>query len=473
MAQGSPRPSVRWFRQRAKAAADSSAQASGLGQQQPVSPGGQSIVIDSNEWNEIASSPFVASSAAPSPGGQKNQLQPGSSLLLESRIQLLAEGSILQIKSIQLGDRGLRFKCLANNSFGQQAANTELRLDAWPPNKLVELEPKLEFLSPGPRQQQHQHATASKQQMGNSNQIGSSLVLNCTVRALASQPLMALEWLRNGRSIFAVSSSSANQESASIGGQPTYQMSEQSSQHSHNDSGPSLFEFSNEKLESLAAASDGGAKENPSSFELEGPPAAFSLDSSSTSASDGGDQSGPANWPSSSRQLVRKLSQETLLYQLHLLSLRRSDKGAYQCRARYARSLHQATGHLMLRDQAPQFVDSFPSQLINPVAPGGGGGGSGAHNHAHNHNSQQHQSAVSLKCIASGSPLPEISWSLSGFPIAESSRIRVGDYVTRDGFIISFVNISQVQVEGKSTFTCQMSPLDHSHLHSHIQRHDK
>jgi hypothetical protein len=51
--------------------------------------------------------------------------------------------------------------------------------------------------------------------------------------------------------------------------------------------------------------------------------------------------------------------------------------------------------------------------------------------------------------VASGSPLPEISWQLSGFQVPESSRFRVGDYVTRDGLIVSFVNISSLQPEGE------------------------
>lgn len=93
--------------------------------------------------------------------------------------------------------------------------------------------------------------------------------------------------------------------------------------------------------------------------------------------------------------------------------------------------LHQ-TSQLLLKDTPPKFVETFASSLVT------------ANSHQ-NINRQQ----VSLKCIASGSPLPEISWLLSGFQVPESSRFRVGDYVTRDGLIVSFVNITNVQAEGK------------------------
>jgi len=36
-----------------------------------------------------------------------------------------------------------------------------------------------------------------------------------------------------------------------------------------------------------------------------------------------------------------------------------------------------------------------------------------------------------LKCIAGGSPLPQITWQLDDAPIPESLRVRFGDYVTK------------------------------------------
>lgn len=36
---------------------------------------------------------------------------------------------------------------------------------------------------------------------------------------------------------------------------------------------------------------------------------------------------------------------------------------------------------------------------------------------------------LSLKCIATGSPLPTITWTLDSAPIPETHRIQYGDYV--------------------------------------------
>ena len=50
--------------------------------------------------------------------------------------------------------------------------------------------------------------------------------------------------------------------------------------------------------------------------------------------------------------------------------------------------------------------------------------------------------SVSLKCSATGLPLPQLMWTLDGQPIGEHSRLRVGDFVSSDGVVNSFVNIS-------------------------------
>lgn len=52
--------------------------------------------------------------------------------------------------------------------------------------------------------------------------------------------------------------------------------------------------------------------------------------------------------------------------------------------------------------------------------------------------------SVSLKCIASGHPLPQVTWLLNGSPVPENSRFRTGDYVTRDLLVVSYVNISSI-----------------------------
>ncbi|RWS31663.1 Down syndrome cell adhesion molecule-like protein, partial [Leptotrombidium deliense] len=74
--------------------------------------------------------------------------------------------------------------------------------------------------------------------------------------------------------------------------------------------------------------------------------------------------------------------------------------------------------------------------------------------------------ALSLKCVASGTPLPQVTWSLDASPIGEHLRVRVGDYVTSDGFVNSFVNITSVKVEDGGVYGCQASNGIHTIRHT-------
>ncbi|GFW05538.1 down syndrome cell adhesion molecule-like protein Dscam2 [Trichonephila clavipes] len=56
-------------------------------------------------------------------------------------------------------------------------------------------------------------------------------------------------------------------------------------------------------------------------------------------------------------------------------------------------------------------------------------------------------SALSLKCIASGNPLPQVTWTLDDLAIPDHMRFSVGDYVTSKAEVVSFVNISTLRVE--------------------------
>ena len=68
----------------------------------------------------------------------------------------------------------------------------------------------------------------------------------------------------------------------------------------------------------------------------------------------------------------------------------------------------------------PTFLDKFSDQTLDPGP------------------------SVSLRCIASGHPLPQVTWLLNGLPVPDNSRFRTGDYVTRDLVVVSYVNISSV-----------------------------
>lgn len=61
---------------------------------------------------------------------------------------------------------------------------------------------------------------------------------------------------------------------------------------------------------------------------------------------------------------------------------------------------------------------------------------------------------MSLKCEATGSPLPQITWTLDGYSLSEHSRLRVGDYVTNNGYVNSFVNMTNVRIEDSGVYSC-------------------
>lgn len=64
---------------------------------------------------------------------------------------------------------------------------------------------------------------------------------------------------------------------------------------------------------------------------------------------------------------------------------------------------------------------------------------------------------VSLKCTATGNPLPQITWTLDGFPLDSMDNLRTGDYVTNENYVISFVNISAIKTEHGGTYQCKAS----------------
>lgn len=386
--------------------------------------------------------------------------------------------NLLLIKALQPQDNRSRFRCLANNTFGVHQAETELRLDIWPPARLVELEPANEFVNNG--------ELAERQY----------LVFNCTIRA-SSQPLVAVEWLRNGRLLFSLSLPQFSATSNSI----VQADGQHQAAFATNMSSPvsSLLDDPNQQLQAIehykeTALPSGGSSDTheqqqqllydsyeayeSSSATMDGGQSADSQQQqsdfivSSTSLSklagefDGGER--PFEAPKGDRHnsgdhrrrlrqrakliapsLSRNDNNPALLYQLHLDQVRRSDRGSYQCRARTLRTTLHASSHLMLKDNPPQFVSTFASQLISQSVAVGSSSSSGSKLLSAASSPSSSSNHISLKCVASGSPLPEISWTLSGFPVPESSRFRVGDYVTRDGLIVSFVNITNVQPEGE------------------------
>nr|XP_018897402.1 PREDICTED: Down syndrome cell adhesion molecule-like protein Dscam2 isoform X3 [Bemisia tabaci] len=112
-------------------------------------------------------------------------------------------------------------------------------------------------------------------------------------------------------------------------------------------------------------------------------------------------------------------------------SVGREDRGMYQCLVRRAEGeTAQASAELQLGDAAPILTYNFIEQTLQPGP------------------------AVSLKCSATGNPTPHITWHLDGFPLPQSNRFVIGQYVTIHGDVISHVNISQVAVDDGGEYSC-------------------
>ncbi|XP_055948883.1 cell adhesion molecule Dscam2-like isoform X4 [Argiope bruennichi] len=116
---------------------------------------------------------------------------------------------------------------------------------------------------------------------------------------------------------------------------------------------------------------------------------------------------------------------------LSINSVVRDDRGVYQCFAHNHFDSAQGSGALLLGDEPPVLEEIFSDKIVYPGV------------------------SVSLKCMATGSPLPQVTWRLDSLPLPEQLRFRVGDYVTRDSRVVSYVNITSIQVEDGGLFSCK------------------
>ncbi|XP_068204699.1 cell adhesion molecule Dscam2-like [Palaemon carinicauda] len=107
-----------------------------------------------------------------------------------------------------------------------------------------------------------------------------------------------------------------------------------------------------------------------------------------------------------------------------------SDVGVYQCRAEGHHDSALGTAILTLGDTLPVLKYRFIEQTLQPGP------------------------SVSLKCIASGSPTPSVTWTLDGFPVWHSDRLVLGQYVSVDGDVISHVNVSSVAPIDGGLYQC-------------------
>uniref|UniRef100_A0A8D8X8C8 Down syndrome cell adhesion molecule-like protein Dscam2 n=1 Tax=Cacopsylla melanoneura TaxID=428564 RepID=A0A8D8X8C8_9HEMI len=116
-------------------------------------------------------------------------------------------------------------------------------------------------------------------------------------------------------------------------------------------------------------------------------------------------------------------------------SVRKEDKGMYQCVIRNEQESAQASGELKLggRFDPPVIKESFSDETLNPGP------------------------NYYFKCVASGNPTPEISWYLDGKKLVNAERIQVGQYVSGTGDVVSHLNITNVQTNDGGRYKCVAS----------------
>lgn len=116
---------------------------------------------------------------------------------------------------------------------------------------------------------------------------------------------------------------------------------------------------------------------------------------------------------------------------LRISTVEREDRGMYQCFVYNDKESAQGTSQLILGDVTPMLKQTFESETIEPGSP------------------------MSLKCIAAGNPLPQVTWTLDDIAIPDHVRFSVGDFVTRQAEVISFVNVTSARVEDGGYYKCQ------------------
>nr|XP_033326669.1 Down syndrome cell adhesion molecule-like protein Dscam2 isoform X37 [Megalopta genalis] len=117
---------------------------------------------------------------------------------------------------------------------------------------------------------------------------------------------------------------------------------------------------------------------------------------------------------------------------LRIESVKKEDKGMYQCFVRNDQESAQATAELKLggRFEPPQIRHAFVEETLQPGP------------------------SMFLKCVASGNPTPEITWELDGKRLSNTERLQVGQYVTVNGDVVSHLNISSIHTNDGGLYKC-------------------
>nr|XP_042906082.1 Down syndrome cell adhesion molecule-like protein Dscam2 [Parasteatoda tepidariorum] len=121
-------------------------------------------------------------------------------------------------------------------------------------------------------------------------------------------------------------------------------------------------------------------------------------------------------------------------YLLQLRQIRRQDEGIYQCFVHRELSSSQASAVLTIGDLSPVLKLTFPEKTVQPGR------------------------YVSLTCIASGHPEPQIKWTLDGiWSLSTRHGVLISSYQTSNGDVVSSVNFTSVDVADSGVYSCEAS----------------
>ncbi len=120
---------------------------------------------------------------------------------------------------------------------------------------------------------------------------------------------------------------------------------------------------------------------------------------------------------------------------LRLDSVKKEDRGMYQCFVRNDQESAQAVAELKLggRFDPPEFVKVFPGQQTVKGGP-----------------------SAELPCIAKGDPTPEVKWFLYDMEIESdlSGGVTIGSFEGANGEVASYLNISSVRTKHGGLYKC-------------------
>uniref|UniRef100_T1IRM3 Down syndrome cell adhesion molecule-like protein Dscam2 n=1 Tax=Strigamia maritima TaxID=126957 RepID=T1IRM3_STRMM len=115
---------------------------------------------------------------------------------------------------------------------------------------------------------------------------------------------------------------------------------------------------------------------------------------------------------------------------LHINSVTKKNRGMYQCLVSNDVDSVQAAAELRLGDIPPTIAHISSEETTYPGR------------------------RVSLKCVASGSPLPVISWTLDDRSVGETDKYRPSVYTNEESNAVGHLNITEVSLEDGGTYAC-------------------